>query len=135
MLGFVVSAALAPKDSYFLPNATFYWVQQLAVIALLLIFRPRPAIISGVAFALALYLAAFGAWVFTRTHRESMSWLGYIFSLPGALVGGIIIAVWLRRRPTLQPLVAACISASAVLIGIFINQAVVCGTVMYCAGK
>jgi hypothetical protein len=134
-VGIAVSVALAPKDSWLLSNAAFYWGSQLAVLALLLPIRPRPAVVAGVALALAMYLAAFGAWVFTRARPESMAWLGYAFSLPGAAIAGVGVAVWFRSRVALGPLAIGCIAASAVLVGVGINQAIVCSTVIYCGGK
>lgn len=134
-LGLVVSVLLAPKDSFFLPNAAFFWGSQLSVLAFAWLFRSRSAIVAGVAIALVAYLSAFEAWVFTRIHPESMFWLGYVFSLPGAVVGAIAVAMSLRSRPQLRPLVAGSVAAGVVLAGIVLNQTAVCSTVMYCLGK
>jgi hypothetical protein len=76
MLGLAVSAALAPKNSWFLPNAAFFWGSQLAVLAMLLMLWPRPAVVGGVAAALAIYLAAFGTWLFTRRGIREHPWHG-----------------------------------------------------------
>jgi len=96
MLGLAVSAALAPKNSWFLPNAAFFWGSQLAVLAMLLMLWPRPAVVGGVAAALAIYLAAFGTWLFTRRGDPgaSMAWNVYVLSLPGAAIGAIAIGFW-----------------------------------------
>lgn len=134
-LGACASAALAPKDSYFLPNFLFFWGSQVLVLACAVAFRLRPAFVAGVAFSLALYLSLFGTWVFTRAHPESMAWLGYVFSLPGALVGLVAIASWLQQRQSVSPLASGVLSAASVAAGIAINQTVVCGTVMFCGGK
>jgi hypothetical protein len=75
-LGLVVAIFLSPKDSFLLLNAIFFWSSQLVVLAVLLAFKPRPAVMAGVAIALAAYLAAFGAWLLTRVHPDSMAWLG-----------------------------------------------------------
>ncbi len=47
--GLCVSAILAPKDAYFIPNLMFFWLSQLAVLVLLWPFHPRPAVVAGVA--------------------------------------------------------------------------------------
>lgn len=130
--GVCVSAILAPKDAYFIPNVLFFWLSQLAVLALLWPFRPRPAVIAGVALALATYLGLFAVWVFSHPHPDSMAWLGYLFSLPGAAIGSIFSALWLRGRLTYGAIAASCIAASLVFVGILINQTIVCKTVMYC---
>jgi len=134
-LGLLVAVLLAPKNSFFLSNVGFYWASQLGVLALALLFKPRAAMVAGVALALAVYLAAFGAWLFTRTRPDAMAWLGYVFSLPGAVVGAIAAAALHGRRPGLRPLVAGIMAAALVLVGIALNQVVVCSTVMYCLGK
>jgi hypothetical protein len=64
-----------------------------------------------------------------------MAWLGYLFSLPGALVGAISATYYLRRREDFRALVAGSVAASAVMFGVLINQVAVCSTVMYCLGK
>jgi len=135
MLGLLVSAAMSPKNAYFFSNMAFYSASQIGMLALLLPFKPRPAIVAGAAFALAVYLAAFGTWQFTRSSPQSMSWLGYVFSLPGAAICTVVVAIVLRGQAKLRPFAAACISAGAVLGGIFVNQVVVCSTLMYCGGK
>lgn len=94
----VLSAAIAPKDAWFLPNFTFYMASQLAVLGVIAAFRPRPAVAAGSALALAAYLAGYACWVFTRTPAESMAWLGYLFVLPGALLPIAGAVAWLRGR-------------------------------------
>ena len=134
-LGACASAALAPKDSYFLPNFLFFWGSQILVLAFAVAFRLRPAFVAGVALSLALYVSLFGTWVFTRAYPDSMAWLGYMFSLPGAVIGLCLVASWLKTRPGVSPLASGLLAAASVAAGIAVNQTVVCGTVMYCTGK
>lgn len=54
--GVAVAAILSPKDSYFMGNIAIYWAPQAIILAILIFFQPRPAVISGVAVILALYL-------------------------------------------------------------------------------
>jgi hypothetical protein len=125
--------ALAPKDESFLSNAMFYLVSQILVVIIALIFQPRPAAVGGVAIAISLYLAAFWAWTQTIPPRLSgLVWLGYLFSLPGAVLGALVIIGWLKTRPQMASFAAFCISVAAVIVGVSINQAAVCKTVMYC---
>ncbi|WP_411883962.1 hypothetical protein [Polaromonas sp. YR568] len=134
-LGLIVAAVLSPKDSSFLPNVLFYWGPHICVLVIFGLYRPpQPAAFAGVAIALAVYLAVFGAWVFSRSNPESMTWLGYIFSFPGALVGALLARVWIFRHQVIQPFSVVIVVAPAVLFGIAANQAIVCTTVMYCKG-
>jgi hypothetical protein len=136
VIGIAVSAAFALKGPWFLSNLLFYWVPQACVLVLFCLYKPpRPAVFAGVALALAAYLGLFGVWLFSRHPPESMAWLGYLFSLPGAVVGSFLAIGRLARREEQRPLVIGSAVGAAALVGIAANQAVVCGTVMYCAGK
>jgi hypothetical protein len=136
VIGIAVSAALALKGAWFLSNLLFYWLPQACVLVLFCLYRPpRPAVFAGVALALAAYLGIFGAWLFSRNPPESTAWLGYLFSLPGAVVGSFLAIGWLARRAENRPWVIGFAVGAAALIGIAANQAIVCSTVMYCAGK
>lgn len=119
-------------DDYFLGNFVFYWLPQGFVFAVLLFFAPRPAVLSGVAVVLAAYLALFGAWVFSRPHQESMAWLGYLFSLPGAGIGAIAGALYVKRQSYERAVFAGVVAALFTFAGLAINQLAVCSTVMSC---
>jgi hypothetical protein len=134
-LGLVISVLLAPKNSLFLPNFAFFWASQLGVLAVTWLLKSRVAVVAGVAIAMAIYLAAFGAWAFTRVQPDSMAWLGYLSSLPGAVVGTCVAEASLGYRPHLRPLLVGSLTAGIVLVGVICNQVAVCSTVMYCLGK
>ena len=135
-IGLAVSALVAPKDIlYFLPNALFYWVPQLCVLALICLLKPRPAVVGGVAIALALYLGAFYMWFFSIHHGDAMGWLGYLFSLPGALIGALFSIILLRSRPECTTLIACSVAVVFTFTGVLINQYIICSTVMYCCIK
>lgn len=61
-----------------------------------------------------------------------MAWLGYVFSLPGAGVGAIAGAIYLKRQEPMRALVAGAIVGLFTLVGLAANQLIVCKTVMYC---
>lgn len=132
LAGVAVAALLSPKDGYFIGNFAFYWVPQAITLGVVLFFVSRPAVLSGVAVVLALYLALYGAWVFSRPHPESMAWLGYLSSLPGAGLGAIAGALYVKRQSYKKAAIAGVVAASFTLVGLAANQIVVCSTVMYC---
>jgi uncharacterized membrane protein YfcA len=68
----------------------------------LLPFKPRPAVVAGTALALTLHFVSFDAWIRSLPPRESLSWIYYLFSFPGALVGATSAALVSRRRPELS---------------------------------
>ena len=132
LAGVVVAALLSPKDAYFMGNFMFYWLPQGIVLAVLLFFVSRPAVLSAVAVVLAVYLALFGVWVFSRPNPEAMAWLGYLFSLPGAGLGAIAGALYVKRQSYERAIVAGSIAALFTFAGLAVNQLAVCSTVMYC---
>lgn len=131
--GLAVAFLLSPKH-YVLGNMAWYWGPYLAVLALVSMCKPRSAVIAGIAFGMSIYLAAFGIWVFTRVHPDSMAWLGYVFSLPGALVGAGVALYIQNREAELGPLSTTMTALSCVLLAITFNQVVICNTLMYCGG-
>lgn len=134
--GLALAGMLSPKDSITLwaANIAFYGLPQLAVLALVLPFKPRPAIVVGISWGMAAYLAAFGLWVFTRTHPDSMAWLGYLFTMPAACIGAGLALSIQHHEPHLRPLAATIVALCCVLLAITCGQAVVCNTLMDCRG-
>lgn len=135
-VGLGVAAGVAWRATrFFWPNLGFYWLPQAAVLGLLLFFTPSPAFFGGVACALACHLAAFAKWLFSRSHPESVAWIGFYLSLPGALIGAGAASAFVARWPTLHPVAIALLGFGSVIVGIVASQAVVCSTVMHCRGR
>jgi hypothetical protein len=135
-LGLLVAYLFAIKSEIWLANMLFYWVPQAAVMLLFCMYKPpRPAFFSGLSLALTAYLALFGWWLFSRQQPESMAWLGYLFSLPGAVVGGLLAVSWLAKNQGRGMAAAMSLAAASAGLGIAVNQLLVCSTVMYCWGK
>jgi hypothetical protein len=130
--GLALSAAIAPKDAWFLPNFLFYGASQLAVLGVIAAFRSRPAVAAGSALALAVYLAGYAWWIFTRKPPDSMAWLGYLFTLPGALLPIAGTVAWMRGRTGTPAAAVAGFAAAAALAGLAVAQALACSRVMYC---
>jgi hypothetical protein len=91
------------------------------------------AAVAGTSIAMALYLAAYAAWLFSE-HGGALAWLGYLFSLPGAVFGALMAAaVSESTAANGRTLGVAGTFAAAVLAGILLNQGVVCATVLHCS--
>jgi hypothetical protein len=133
LAGVAVAIVLAPKNDFFFGNFMFYWIPQAIVLGILISFTSRPAVVSGVAVILALYLAAYGAWLFfTTTDDAGLAWLGYLFSLPGAAIGAIAGALFIKQRNYQRAMIVGAIAAVSSLVGLVLNQLLICSTVMYC---
>lgn len=123
--GLVVAAALSPfghGPRKFLWNFSFYWGPQGVVLAVLAVFRPRPAVVAGAAVAMALHFAAFDAWMGTLPAGEALAWLYYLFSFPGALAGAASAALVVRRRPAWSAPRAGALVGALTLAGIAVNH-------------
>ncbi|WP_415753793.1 hypothetical protein [Pseudomonas leptonychotis] len=130
-ISILVAATIAPSGSYFFGNFIYFWLPQAGVFLLPAIIYSRPAVISGAALVLALYLAAFNSWNVSNG-PESLSWLGYLFSLPGAAIGAGVGALYLKSKTNNKPIYVGAVIAVSTLVGLAINQIFVCSTVMYC---
>ena len=137
LLGLALAIYLAPLNSkYFWPNFLFYWLPQIAIIVLPSTYKPpRRAFFSGVTIALVICLGLHSWWMHSREHPDSLAWLGYLFSLPGALAGMGFIQYRLKNRQNLSGIMIFMAVAGFTLIGIAVNQVLICSTVMYCLGK
>lgn len=130
--GVAVSVFFSPKDEYFLGNFAYFWLPQAAIVGLLLVMRAHLAAVAACAVILAAYLAAFGAWVSTLPASQALVWLGYLFSLPGAAIGAFV-AVFVPAPHAMQSTPGVGLFAAALtFVGLSINQAVVCATVIHC---
>jgi hypothetical protein len=132
--GLLVAALLAPKDYTFFPSFAYLWLPQLAVLGIAwFCHTDHLAAVAGTSIAMALYLAAYAAWLFSE-HGGALAWLGYLFSLPGAVFGALMAAaVSESTAANGRTLGVAGTFAAAVLAGILLNQGVVCATVLHCS--
>jgi hypothetical protein len=98
------------------------WGPQAAVLLVMFFIGARPAAIAGAALGFAGYLAFFKWWMLTYHPTDGMVWLIYLFSLPGGILAGLLVAMRMNRRDG-RPTAKACLTAAAVVIaGTAVNQ-------------
>jgi hypothetical protein len=133
-LGLIVSFVLAPKDEFFLQNFSFYWGSQLAVVALILLLRPRPAVVATLSFVLATILLGFRIWIATRSSSRSDGgiWFLYLVLLCGAALGGLGSAWWCRSKISITPVRVILITGIATIAGSSLVAACACNAGLYC---
>lgn len=85
----------------------------------------------GAAAAVPLYFALYLAWVHSQP-ADGLIWLGYVFSLPGAALGALIGAAIARDYRSRGRRVLIGIGVLATALGIALNQATLCMTLMHC---
>lgn len=136
-LGLATAFVLAPKDDLiaFVGNVGWWWLPQLAILALLLVLRVRKSVVGGFATALAAYLLSYYVWLNWVGGPNAMAWLGYWFSLPGAAIAALLLRVFANLTNRVSVVASTAIGFSIAAVGIAANQAVVCATVMHCASK
>lgn len=131
--GAVVAAFVAPwEPRWFLSNFGIFWGPHLGLLLVLWLLRSSWGLMGGAAVVTALYLALFAIWVFSASHPESMAWIGYLFSFPGALLGAIAARYLEERTLALTLARSFAIGFFVVGIGIAANQLLVCSTMLYC---
>jgi len=128
-----VAAFLAPHNRYFLGNFVWYWLPLALVVALPVVAGAGRGIVVGCALALSGFLFAYHAWVQSLAHSEGLIWLGYLFALPGAVIGVFVGYLWCKLRPA-SVAIAAAIALIATAGGLALNMGLLCATLIYCQG-
>ena len=112
---------------------TWYYIVVPAVAALLFWpFKPPPLYRLGISFGLLITFVTYLCINYFSARPEGLLGLGHLFSLPGAAVGIVISAYLANRSPRLTLQGAFIMGLAGILSGFFINQLIVCNTVMWC---
>lgn len=133
-LGFVISCILAFRAEPFLSNFEFYWGSQLVGIAIILLLRPRPAIVGALSVCMVLVLSGFKAWLSRRSNAnpDGLVWLLYLVLLAGTAMGAAIGTYWLRGKQAFSWFKTTCIIAATAAAGCIISISMSCYWVFYC---
>ncbi|MBC8650699.1 hypothetical protein GYM54_07970 [Pseudomonas sp. MTM4] len=108
----------------------YYLVVPVTAIAIGLIARATPLFLLGTSVAISVTLLAYVAINLSLARPEGLLTLGHLFSLPGAAIGTLIGALLSRRLSRLFS--AMALGFAGALVGFFLNQLVVCNTLMWC---
>jgi len=120
LAGLAVAVILCGGDH---PDLLLYaWVPQALLLVVMFLIGARPAAVGGAAFALTVFLGYFNWWVHEYAANDGLAWLLYLFSLPGGLVAGIVVALRLDRLDGRTPLDAGLAAATWVIAGIAFNH-------------
>ena len=108
----------------------YYLVVPAVALGLAAALRAKPLFLSGTSLALTITLLAYMPINWRAVRPEGLLGLGHLCSLPGAGVG-IVLGAFLAKRVQ-HPLIVAVLGFLGLLSGFFINQLIVCNTVMWC---
>lgn len=127
----VISIVMIKGDALHL-GLWYYFAVPLAFLSISAALRTKPLFNFGISLALAITLVSYLVVNWRASRPEGLLGLGHIFSLPGAVVGLFISAAVLKSKVPAGPFAAFVIGVSGLLGGFFINQLLLCNTVMWC---
>ena len=93
---------------------------------------PAPLFLFDAASATAISMLAVMSVNWNATRPEGLLGLGHLFSLPGAFIGVLVTAIVAKKKVATHPFVLFLFGFGGLLVGYFLNQLVVCNTVMWC---
>ena len=82
---------------------------------------------------MTLHLIAYSLWI--SSPHNALAWLGYLFSIPGAFVGALLVGLYLKRNQIQSSKLVITSTAIGTFLGISIIQIGLCCTVLYCGIK
>jgi hypothetical protein len=95
-----------------------------------LLMKAPPPYLTGASLTVAAAYLVYMMVNYTATQPEGLLGLGHLFSVPGGAIGHLLGIVLARRRAVAVPILT--LGALGWGLGFFLNQLVVCNTVMYC---
>lgn len=108
----------------------YYLAVPLTAITIGVTARAKPLFVLGTSLAVSLTLLIYAAVNLSLARPEGLLALGHLFSLPGA-AAGTLIGAFLSRRLS-RPISVLALGFAGTLVGFFLNQLVVCNTVIWC---
>jgi hypothetical protein len=108
----------------------YYLIIPIVTIGTGMLMRAPPPYLTGASLAVAAAFLVYMMVNYTATQPEGLLGLGHLFSLPGGMIGHLLGVVLSKRQAGLMTPLAFGILGWG--IGFFVNQLVVCNTVMYC---
>ena len=127
----VVASVLIAGNSLYI-GIWYYFAVFFTTICIASFFKPVPFFQTGAAIGIAIIFLAYLHINWSSSRPEGLLGLGHLFSLPGAAIGLIISANTLKRTNTKVFEIGFLFGLLGILIGFFINQLLVCNTLMWC---
>ncbi|MGA4321772.1 hypothetical protein [Ectopseudomonas hydrolytica] len=127
----VVWLALINGDALYL-GIWYYFAVPIVILGACAALNPAPLFLTGTSLGIAISLLCVMSVNWGASRPEGLLGLGHLFSLPGAIISAILTASLVKRKFGNRPLMALSLGLSGLLIGYFINQIIVCNSVMWC---
>lgn len=110
----------------------YYLAVPIVVLGICAAFRLAPFFLFGTSLAIAISMLAVMSVNWRASRPEGLLGLGHLFSLPGAFVGVIAGSFIARKLEVVNPFFAFLLGVAGFGAGYFVNQLLVCNTVVWC---
>jgi hypothetical protein len=108
----------------------YYLIIPIVIIGTGMLMRAPPPYLTGASLAVAAAFLVYMMVNYTATRPEGLLGLGHLFSLPGGMIGHLLGVVLSKRQTGAIPVLAFGVLGWG--IGFFVNNLVICNTLMYC---
>ena len=96
-------AIVTAKGDALYAGLWYYVAVPLAILGLCAAFKPPPAFITGASIALTTIFLAYLSINWSASRPKGLLVLGHMFSLPGALIGGLLAARLANKKAKMAP--------------------------------
>ena len=127
----VVWLTMINGDALYL-GVWYYFAVPIVILGACAALRPTPLFLTGTSLGIAITLICLMSINWGSSRPDGFLGLAHIFSLPGAIITVLFAASLAKRKFENKPFTAMSLGLSGLLIGYFINQVIVCNTVMWC---
>lgn len=110
----------------------YYLTVPIVVLGICAAFQIAPFFLFGTSIAIAISMLALMSVNWRATSPDGLLGLGHLFSLPGAFVGALAVAFFARKLAVANPFFTFLLGVAGFGVGYFVNQLLVCNTVMWC---
>lgn len=111
----------------------YYFAVPLVILGVSAAFKLTSSFYTGVSTAIAISFIIYLNINWTAERPDGLLGLGHIFSLPGAFLLVMITAYLLKRKNNRLPAQNLILGFFSFALGFFLNQIVLCNSLMYCA--
>jgi hypothetical protein len=131
-IGFSLVLLVAVRGDPLYFGIWYYALTPAVILGLCALLQPAPGFLTGTSVAVAASMLTFMIINWVAVRPEGMLGLGHMLSLPGGVAASLGAALIARQGKMFRPLPLFVLGIAGYGAGYFINQLVVCNTLMWC---